>query len=455
MPWDGTELWVAELGEDEAPLKTACKVAGGEAESIFQPEWSPDGQLYFISDRTGWWNLYRHDVDRSLDPVPVCPCEAEFGVPQWVFGLSTYGFESARSIICTSINSEGHHISRLTIGTGELAPFDTPFSSYKYLRVGKDRVVFLGGSPTAPTALAELDLKSGKIQVHKRASSTTVDAGYISVPQAIEFPTENGLTAHAYYYPPGNRDFTAPPDEKPPLLVRSHGGPTGSTSTNFNLGIQYWTSRGFAVVDVNYGGSTGYGRSYRNRLQGQWGVVDVDDCVNAAKFLVNQGLADGNRLTIDGGSAGGYTTLCALTFRDVFHAGASHFGLSELLSFVEDTHKFESRYLDSLIGSWPEERELYKQRSPFYFADKLSCPVIFFQGDEDEIVPPNQAEVMVEALKQKGVPVAYVLFAGEQHGFRQSENIRRALDGEFWFYAHIFGFEPADDIAPIEVWNDT
>lgn len=453
MPWDGTELWVAEISE-EGSLNTPQKVAGSETESIFQPEWSPNGQLYFISDRTGWWNLYRQKVDSPTDPVSVCSRDAEFGVPQWVFGLSTYGFESADSIICTYIDTDGQHIARLQTETGELTPFNTPFSSYRFVRVRQNRALFLGGSPTQPTALSELDLTSGAIKIHKQSSSVAVDAGYLSVPEAVEFSTENGLTAHAYYYPPRNQDVTAPPDEKPPLLVRSHGGPTGSTSTNFNLGIQYWTSRGFAVVDVNYGGSTGYGRDYRNRLRGQWGVVDVDDCVNAAKYLVNQGLADSNRLTIDGGSAGGYTTLCALTFRDVFHAGASHFGLSELLSFVGDTHKFESRYLDSLIGSWTEEQELYKQRSPFYFANQLSCPVIFFQGDEDKIVPPSQAEVMVEALKEKGVAVAYVLFAGEQHGFRQSENIRRALDGEFWFYAHIFGFEPADDIEPVPIWND-
>jgi dipeptidyl aminopeptidase/acylaminoacyl peptidase len=267
----------------------------------------------------------------------------------------------------------------------------------------------------------------------------------------MTFPTEHGLTAHGYYYAPKNGDFEAPENELPPLLVKSHGGPTSATSSDFNLTIQYWTSRGFAVMDVNYGGSTGYGRAYRDRLRGEWGVVDVDDCVNSALYLARQRLADENRLAIDGGSAGGYTTLNALTFRDVFHAGASLYGISDLTVFVGDTHKFESRYLDSLIGPYPQCRDLYAQRSAINFVDQLSCPVIFFQGDEDKIVPPNQAELMVEALRNKGLPVAYLLFAGEQHGFRQSQNIKRALDAELYFYSRVFGFETADEIEPVEI----
>ncbi len=298
-----------------------------------------------------------------------------------------------------------------------------------------------------------LDLETGSTEILQRSTDLQVDPGYISVPQSVEFPTERGLTAFGFYYPPQNQDYQALEGERPPLLVKSHGGPTGSTSATFNLRIQYWTSRGFAVLDVNYGGSTGYGREYRQRLRGQWGIVDVEDCVNGALYLVEQGKADRQRLAIDGGSAGGYTTLAALTFKDVFQAGASLYGVSDLEALARDTHKFESRYLDGLIGPYPERQDLYQQRSPIHAIDQLSCPVIFFQGLEDKIVPPNQAERMVEVLRSKGLPVAYVPFEGEQHGFRRAENIKRALDGEFYFFARVFGFDPADPIEPVPIDN--
>ena len=288
-----------------------------------------------------------------------------------------------------------------------------------------------------------MNLVTRQTKVLRRASSVELDSGYISEATPIEFPTENGLTAHGFFYPPKNRDFAAPANELPLLLVKSHGGPTSAAIAVLMLGIQYWTSRGIAVLDVNYGGSTGYGREYRERLNGTWGVVDVDDCINGAKFLAARSEADPNRSMIDGGSAGGYTTLCALTFRDYFKAGASHFGVSDLEALEVDTHKFESRYSRSLIGPYPERRDLYFDRSPIHFTDRLSCPVIFFQGLEDLVVPPNQAEMMVEALRLKKLPVAYVTFAGEQHGFRQAKNIKRSLDGELYFYSRIFGFDLA------------
>jgi dipeptidyl aminopeptidase/acylaminoacyl peptidase len=298
-----------------------------------------------------------------------------------------------------------------------------------------------------------MDWATRQMEVLRRSSELEIDSGYISTPQAIAFPTENGLTSYAFFYPPQNKDYTAPTGEKPPLIVRSHGGPTASTSSALNLRIQYWTSRGFAVADVNYGGSTGYGREYRQRLKDRWGIVDVDDCTNAAKSLTAQGLVDGERLAIAGGSAGGYTTLCALTFRDVFKAGASYYGVSDLEALATDTHKFEARYLDGLIGPYPERKDLYEERSPIHSTDKLSCPVIFFQGLEDKVVPPNQAEMMVEALKAKGLPVAYVAYEGEQHGFRRAENIKRTLDGEFYFYSRVFGFEPAEPVEPVAIDN--
>jgi dipeptidyl aminopeptidase/acylaminoacyl peptidase len=289
----------------------------------------------------------------------------------------------------------------------------------------------------------------------RRSNDLNLDEGYLSAAQAVEFPTENGLTAHAFYYAPRNRDFAAPEDERPPLLVKSHGGPTSAAVTNLNLNVQYWTSRGFAVLDVNYGGSTGYGRAYRERLNGTWGIVDVDDCVNGARHLIERGLADPERCVIEGGSAGGYTTLAALTFRKQFKAGASHYGVSDLGALVRDTHKFESRYLDGLVAPYPEREDVYRERSPINFTEKLSCPVIFFQGLEDKVVPPNQAEMMVEALRKKGLPVAYVPFAGEQHGFRRAENIKRALDGELYFYSRVFGFELADEVEPVPIENLT
>ncbi len=450
MPWDGTELWVADLDETGRALNNVTLVAGGPIESVFQPEWSPNGELYFVSDRTDWWNLYRW---REGKVQPLYPTDAEFGRPQWLFGMSTYGFEGPDSIICTFTRNGRWHLARLNTKTNKLSRIKTPYTSIDYLQVHNDTAYFIGGSATRPSAIVQLNLQTNECQVLRQSTDLTIDTAYLSVPEPVEFPTENGLTAHAIYYPPQNRDFAAPEGEKPPLLVLSHGGPTSAASTTLKLGTQYWTSRGFAVLDVNYGGSSGYGRAYRQRLNGQWGIVDVQDCINGAKYLVEQGLADGERLAIRGGSAGGYTTLCALTFYDTFSAGASHFGVSDVEALARETHKFESRYLDSMIGPYPEAKETYIARSPIHFTDQINCPLILFQGLEDKVVPPNQAEIMFEAVKAKGIPVAYVAFPGEQHGFRSAENIKRALDGELYFYGQIFGFELADPVKPVDIEN--
>jgi dipeptidyl aminopeptidase/acylaminoacyl peptidase len=433
MPWDGTQLWLAEI--TATGLANPIQVAGGEQESVFQPEWSPDGQLYFISDRSGWCNLYRLQGDKA---VALCPRSAEFGQPQWTFGRSTYAFCSAAKIVCTWTEAGLGRLGILDPAKGELTPLNLPFTDFSAVRANGDRVAFLAGSPADPPAVVLLDLRTGKHEVLRWAntvSSRPEIRRCFSRPQPIEFPTENGLTAHGLFYPPQHPDHQTPAAERPPLLVKCHGGPTGSASSTLDLRIQYWTSRGIAVLDVNYGGSTGYGREYRQRLNGTWGVVDVDDCVNGAKHLARLELVDGSRVVISGGSAGGYTTLAALAFRDFFRGGASHYGVSDLEALVHDTHKFESRYLDRLIGPWPEKKEIYQQRSPVHFADKVKAPVIFFQGDEDQIVPPNQTEVMVEALRRQGVPVGYLLFSGEQHGFRKGANIQRALDAELYFYS--------------------
>jgi len=434
MPWDGTELWVGTLGES-GRISSAQVVAGGPSESIFQPQWSPDGRLYFIADRSGWWNLYRWD-GRAVEPV--VEMKAEMGLPQWLFGWSTYDFESAERAVCSYFSPQGWRLARLDLETKRLDEIETPYTDISEVRVGAGKLVFRGGSPTEPPAIVELDLASGEIEVLRRSAEVPADVRpYISSPEAVEFPTEGGLTAHAHFYPPKNPDFTASADEKAPLLVTSHGGPTAHSANTLDLRVQYWTSRGIGFLDVNYGGSTGFGRAYRERLAGKWGVVDLDDCANAANFIAERGDADPKRLIIRGGSAGGYTTLAALAFRDVFAAGASYYGVSDMEALARDTHKFESRYLDKLVGPYPEAAETYRQRSPVNAAESVDVPVIFFQGAEDEVVPPNQTEVMVGALRKKGLPVGYLLFEGESHGFRVGENIKRSLDAELYFYASV------------------
>ncbi len=450
MPWDGCELFVGEFDADGA-LGEVRRIAGGGEESIFQPEWSPDGVLYFVSDKTGWWNLYRVEPDGGV--VSLCEMAAEFGKPQWVFGISTYVFESRERIICTYCERGLWQLASVDTATGKLEDIPAPYTEFGSLRAAPGRVVFAAGSATEHPAIVQLDLAARHVEVLRRSSTIETDGEYLSVPEAVEYPTEDGLTAHGFFYAPRNRDYVAPEAERPPLLVMCHGGPTSATSIVLNHKIQYYTSRGIAVLDVNYGGSTGYGRPYRQRLNGKWGIVDIADCVNGARYLAERGEVDEERCAITGGSAGGYTTLGALTFRNFFKAGASHFGVSDLAALVRDTHKFESRYLDSLIGPYPERADLYYERSPINFPEKLSCPTIFFQGLEDKVVPPNQAEMMVEALRAKGIPVAYVPFEGEQHGFRRAENIKRALDGELYFYSRVFGFELAETVEPVPIEN--
>jgi dipeptidyl aminopeptidase/acylaminoacyl peptidase len=450
MPWDSNELWVGEFGED-GTLVSKRRVAGGHHESIFQPEWSPDGVLYFSSDRSGWWNLERISGDGEIEVV--CELKGELGMPQWLFGMSSYAFASSESIICTHIDQGISHLGNLNTRTRVLSPIDCPYTDIQNVRATPAQTLFRGGSPTQVVGIIKLDLKTGIFETLRQSNELDIYPRYFSIPRPIQFPTEAGLTAHGFFYPPQNPDYRAPANARPPLIVKSHGGPTSAASTALSLSIQYWTSRGFAVLDVNYGGSTGYGRQYRERLNKKWGIVDVDDCVNGARYLVDRGEVDGNRLIITGGSAGGYTTLCALTFRNRFRAGASYFGVSDAEALARDTHKFESRYLDGLLGPYPQGKDIYYQRSPINFPERLSCPVIFFQGLEDKVVPPDQAEKMVKAISSKKIPVAYISFAGEQHGFRQAKNIKRALDAELYFYSRIFGFELAEPVEPVLIEN--
>ena len=449
MPWDGSELWLADVAADGS-LATPRLIAGGAAESIFQPQWSPRGELHFVSDRSGWWNLYRlrGDVVQPLHPM-----DAEFGEPQWSFGMSWYGFDARGRIVCTFSRQGVSQLATLDTETGAFETLATPFCTIESLRVGADFAVFVGATPTRASALVRLDLRTLTHEVLRASSSASVDAAFLSSAEPISFPTEGGLEAHAFFYPPTNRDACGPSGELPPLIVISHGGPTGSTDAAFKWSYQFWTSRGFAIVDVNYGGSSGYGRAYRERLDGQWGVVDVDDSVNAARYLVARGDVDGARVAIRGGSAGGYTTLCALTFRSFFKAGASHYGIGDLEALVTDTHKFESRYLDRLVGPYPQARQLYVERSPIHHTERLSSPMILFQGAEDKAVPSAQAQTMFDAVDAKGLPVAYLLFDGEQHGFRRADTIKRVFEAELYFYGKVFGFTPADAIEPVDIRN--
>jgi dipeptidyl aminopeptidase/acylaminoacyl peptidase len=458
MPWDGTELWMAPLADTgEERL-----IAGGREESIFQPEWGPDGRLHFASDRDGWWNLYRArepgtgEVSGEYGAVvQLTEEEADFAHPQWLFGGATYAFLEDGAIVCVRCRQGEERLFLLEPEGWEPADLGLPFTSFGYpvLSARGRRVAFAAATPESSMAIAVYDADGGEPELIRKSSDGTIDPGYVSLPRPIEFPTGDGDVAYGFYYPPANPEFEAPEGELPPLIVESHGGPTSHATPALDPEFLYWTSRGIGVVDVNYRGSTGYGREYRNKLRGTWGVVDTEDCVNAALHLAAAGEADRERLAIRGGSAGGYAVLCALTFHDAFATGASYYGVADAVTMTGDTHKFESRYLDLLIGPYPEQADVYRERSPIDHVDQLRVPVILFQGLEDKIVPPNQAETMVAALERNGVPHAYLAFAGEQHGFRKAETNIRCLESELYFYGRIMSFEPAGDPEPVEIVN--
>ena len=448
MPWDGSDLWRADIRADGS-LSALVHVAGARDEAVCQPQWSPAGELFFVSDRNGWWNFYRESADEVC-----CVFEQnnDFGKPHWVFGIKTYGFADATTIVCSWAVEGCWRLGKLNTASGTLVELNLSFSDYESINVNATTIACIAGASDATGAVTKICLSTERVTVLRESASFLFDADYLSRPESIRFRS-GGFDVHAFFYPPANAIFKAPADELPPLIVIGHGGPTSSTSAVLNTRIQYWTTRGFAVVDVNYRGSTGFGRTYRRALNEAWGIADVEDCVNAAKHLAATGRVDVERLAIRGGSAGGFTTLAALVFHDTFKAGASLYGISELESLATDTHKFESRYLDSLIGPYPQMRGRYQERSPINHTDSLNCPVIFFQGLEDKVVPPNQAEMMVDALRAKGLPVAYLTFEGEQHGFRKAETIKRTLDAELYFYGKVFGFAPAGEISPVEIDN--
>ena len=442
MPWDGTELRLATFGPDGS-LVDPRTIAGSRRDWISQPRWSPDGILHFAAEPTGWMNLYRY-VDGRVEQV--ADLEAEVVPPDWQFGLAHYGFLPGGEIIGISRSGGRDSLIRTSQG-GEITPIEVPYTEIGSISVEGDRFVVRAAGPASPAVVAEIDLQ-GNVEVLRHATPFAPDPEDTSIPQHIEFPTKGNRTAYGNFYPPTNRAFVGPAGELPPLIVTSHGGPTGSAFTAFQTGLQLFASRGYAVLDVDYGGSTGYGREYRKRLEGEWGIVDVDDCVAGAKYLADQGLVDGERQAIRGGSASGFTTLAALAFTKQFDAGCTYFGIGDLRAFVKDTHKFESRYLESLVGPWPEAKQVYLDRSPALHADRITSPVLVQQGEEDKVVPKEEGERIVDALFERRVPHAYLLYPGEDHGFRSREAIIRSFGAEISFYAQVFGFEPADDIEP-------
>jgi dipeptidyl aminopeptidase/acylaminoacyl peptidase len=451
MPFEGTDLCVGDFDADGS-CSNPRRIAGSETESIFQPEWSAAGDLFFVSDRSGWSNLY---VERDGEVHVLTEERAELGYPQWVFDLTRYAFLADGRIACVFTRDAVDGLELLDVERGTLERVDLPYTAFysPSLRSHGNRLVFPASSPTEPNVLVELDTEAGATNILARSTEVVLDDRYISTAVPISFEGTDGLTSHGFFYAPKNPEYSPPPDELPPLLVHVHGGPTAHVQTSLDLGIQLFTSRGFAVVDLNYGGSTGYGREYRDRLRGRWGEVDVEDSAAAVRYLAERGDIDPGRVEIDGGSAGGYTTLLALAIRDEFAAGASYYGVADLVTFHEDTHKFESHYDDCLVGPWPEAIDVYGERSPINQADSISRPLLLLQGLDDKVVPPAQSEVIVEALRQRGVPYAYIAFQGEGHGFRQAQNVKRALEAHLSFLAQVFGFQPADELEPIEIEN--
>lgn len=443
MPWDSTRLHVALYG-DGAIGEVALEVGNG-AEAWVEPGWAPDGRLLACTDRDEWWNLVSVEGDGELEPVVTGPFEVP--TPSWVFGMQRW-----------AVTPE-HTVAAVGLATGDELIIDgrtvsMPDATISSLQPAAGGVVYVGAGYGHESQVVKLHLDGSNVrrEVLSRGRELPVETGYLIEPESITFPTSDGsVVAHGLYYPPTNPAHAGPAHAAPPLLVLAHGGPTGQARRQLQLGILYWTSRGIAVVDVDYRGSTGYGRAYRRSLDDVWGIADVEDCVAAARYLADRGDVDGDRLMIRGGSAGGYTVLSALAFHEVFAAGASRYGVADLEALATDTHKFESRYLDTLVGPWPEAKAVYHERSPINHVDKFSAPMIVLQGDEDAIVPPNQSEMIVAALEQRGIPVSYLLFEGEQHGFRKAENVVAALEAELAFFGAMLEFMPADELPPLDI----
>ncbi|GGY69253.1 peptidase [Cellvibrio zantedeschiae] len=453
MPWDGSECYCASINA-AGDITTTQFIAGSKTESVFQPQWSPNDELFFVSDRNNWWNIYRHtfnsaDGNRAQSPSTdkldivdcICDMPAEFATPQWIFGMSTYGFLNHTEIFCCFSQKGQWNLGLINIPNKSLTTIPNDFKDIAGVHCYNSQAYFLAAGAVQSTVLYRF--YKHQIKAVLPANPGLLSSDDIAQPEAISFATTDGEIAHGFYYAPKNKSAIIPQNLRPPLIVMCHGGPTGATETSLNIKIQFWTSRGFAVLDVNYRGSTGYGREYRDRLKNNWGVTDVIDVCSGARYLIERGLVDKNKVAIRGSSAGGYTVLAALTFSDTFKAGASLYGIGDLEALAKDTHKFEARYLDSLVGEYPARQDLYRARSPIHHIEQLNCPVIFLQGLKDKVVPPNQAEAMVAALRSKGIKTAYVTFAEEGHGFRQAETIQKAIEAELEFYLEVFNHKQA------------
>ncbi|MEH6469259.1 MAG: prolyl oligopeptidase family serine peptidase [Porticoccus sp.] len=450
MPWDNTTLWLATI-DNAGQLDTPISIAGNGEEAIFQPQWSPDNQLYFVSDRDNWWNLYRWLPSSGVEPIQ--PMTAEFATPLWVLGMSTYGFCDDGTLVCCHTHDGTWQLSTKKPNASDFQPVENDYCNISDIYCAGDNAWLVGASHINSGELAELDIKERSLKSITQSVSLSIDPSYIAQPSPINYPTSDQATSHAFFYQPTNPDFKGCEGSLPPLIVICHGGPTGSTTTALNLKIQYWTSRGFAVLDVNYRGSTGYGRHYREQLHGQWGIADVTDVVAGANYLIERKKVDPEKIAIRGSSAGGYTVLSALCFYQLFKAGACLYGIGDLETLARDTHKFESRYLDKLIGPYPSQQAIYQDRSPIHHIDQFNCPVIFFQGLDDKVVPPEQTVAMTKALREKRLPVAYLPFEGEGHGFRMVETIKQSLEAELFFYGKVFGFAPHGDLPTIPINN--
>ncbi len=449
MPWDGTALWQAKFNEHTFQLDSLQKIAGGEKESIYQPQFSPNDELYFVSDKSGWWNFY---VSRHNKIETVCPMEAECGYPQWIFGTNTYAFVDNNTLAFIFTEKGKHSLGLICDGKRLTTDFNDVHLE-PYLAVLGDQVVVIAATELSYLSIIAYHWRDQTKKVIYDGGQKKIDLAYISSPEIIAFPSSNKLVTYGNFYLPKNPNYCASPKEKLPLIVMIHGGPTASTSIALNLTTQYWTSRGFAVLDVNYGGSTGYGRSYRERLNGQWGVLDVADCVNGVKYLIAAGRVDPKRVVVRGKSAGGFTALCALMFYNLFAAGACYYPVTDLVTMLNDTHKFESHYAQTLIGKYPEDKAIYHERSPINHLNQLSVPIILFQGLKDHVVPPSQTQALIDEMEKKRLPYAYVTFADEGHGFRDAKHIQTALEAELYFYGKLFDFQPADTLPEVKIWN--
>lgn len=450
LPWDANTLWVASLDADGKP-EAPVRVAGGEHEAVFQPEWLRDGRLGFVADPDGWWNHYAWRAGEPLRRLT--RMDSEGGLPQWVFGQSTWG-EVAGGML-GALTRDGAWELWLF---GEGLPAQQPwrFEAVEHLSTDGKEAVALAGAPDRSTGVYVMNGPNYRPHLLADCGPLPIDEHWISLPEPVTFPTADGGDAYANFYPPANPLFTGPAGTAPPVIVKCHGGPTGAASTAFDAKIQFWATRGFAVLDVNYRGSTGFGRAYRERLYGRWGIADVEDCVAGIRHLAERGLVDADAAFISGGSAGGFTVLSALAFTDAFRAGASYYGVADLEGLFDTTHKFESRYDHRLLGAHgdPATRQLIDERSPLRHVDRIRCPVIFFQGGEDRVVPPEQSRQMHAALRAAGIPTAYLEFPDERHGFRRAENIVAALEAELAFYCRVLGVTPAGEGPELAFDND-